>query len=133
MFEKIYEVTYYRGFEQVGTGLFTDFDLAVQCFMDWKGESNISAYPMKGGQLLGSPLIERVGEGSYNYWGETGVMIYNKIMEKKMNFKEVINALIAGKQIECKLKSSRDGWYLLRTDTGNELYHFDDYNFREKK
>ena len=50
-----------------------------------------------------------------------------------MNFKEVINALIAGKQIECKLKSSRDGWYLLRTDTGNELYHFNDYDFRVKK
>ena len=50
-----------------------------------------------------------------------------------MNFKEVIVALLEGKKIECKLKSSRDGWYLLRTDPGNELYHFDDYNFREKK
>ena len=49
-----------------------------------------------------------------------------------MTFRDVIVALLEGKKIECKLKSSRDGWYLL-TDTGNELDHFDDYNFREKK
>lgn len=38
-----------------------------------------------------------------------------------MTFKEVIYALFVGKQIECKLKSQPDGWYLLRTDSGHEL------------
>ena len=50
-----------------------------------------------------------------------------------MTFKEVIVALLEGKKIECKLKSSRDGWYLLKLDNGHELYRFDDYDFREKK
>ena len=34
-----------------------------------------------------------------------------------MTFREVIGALLEGKKIECKLKSSRDGWYLLRMST----------------
>ena len=50
-----------------------------------------------------------------------------------MTFKEVIYALFVGKQIECKLKSQPDGWYLLKLDNGHELYRFDDYDFREKK
>ena len=96
-------------------------------------EALICEYPLKEGELLPNPLIVRHPDGTYDYWGETGENIYNKIMEKKMTFRDVIVALLEGKKIECKLESSRDGWYLLRTDTGNELYHFDDYNFREKK
>ena len=50
-----------------------------------------------------------------------------------MTITEVIRALLKGKQIECELKSKKDGWYLLKLDNGHELYRFDDYDFREKK
>ena len=50
-----------------------------------------------------------------------------------MTFREVIGALLEGKKIECKLKTQKGGWYLLREEQGNELYHFNDYDFRVKK
>ena len=80
MFKKIYEVTYYRGFEQIDTDLFTDLDLAVKCFVDWKKEAMMCEYPLKEGQLLPTPLIERQVKGDYDYWGETGEKIYQKII-----------------------------------------------------
>ena len=83
MFEKIYEVTYSNGFEIVGTGLFTDLDLAIECFVDWQVEALICEYPLKEGELLPNPLIVRHPDGTYDHWGETGENIYNKIMEKK--------------------------------------------------
>ena len=83
MFEKIYEVTYYRGFEQVDTDLFTDLELAVRCFLEYDGDAIICEYPLKEGQLMPAPLIERQMKNTYDYWGETGEMVYNKIMEDK--------------------------------------------------
>ena len=83
MFEKIYEVTCHDSFEVVSTDLFTDLDLAVQCFVDWHVEAIICEYPLKEGKLLPTPLIERHPEGNYDYWGETGEYVYEKIMERK--------------------------------------------------
>ena len=50
-----------------------------------------------------------------------------------MTFRDVIVALLEGKKIECKLKTQKGGWYLLREEEGNELSNFYQYDFRLKK
>ena len=83
MFDKIYEVTYYNGCEIRDMDLFTSLDLAVDSFLEYEKEALICEYRLKKGQLLPTPLIERHPKGTYDYWGETGEKIYNKIMENK--------------------------------------------------
>ena len=83
MFEKIYEVTYSNGCEICDTNLFGSLDLAVDSFLEYEKEALICEYRLKKGQLLPTPLIERLPKGTYDYWGKTGEKIYNKIMENK--------------------------------------------------
>ena len=85
MFEKIYEVSYYNGFELRDTDLFTDLDLAIECFIDYKGEACIFEYPLKEGQLLMEPVIEKNSKGGYDCWGKTGEYVYDKVMKRLEN------------------------------------------------
>lgn len=82
MFEKIYEVSYYNGLELLDTDLFTDLDLAIECFIEYKREALICEYPLKEGQLLSISVIERYSEGTYDYCGETGKYAYNKVIKR---------------------------------------------------